>query len=246
MLKIVELIIEYKETRSEKSASEIIKIILPMINNKVKNIRLDYREDVIQELKMNLFSIIEIAVFKDIDFPIELFTINNLIYLQQENFSPQALIKIFNNKYIKNFIDETGIDFLEKVFLNHDYYANFIETFIKFNFRNQFFYLLEKRFDTVIAGFYRKNADYFSKEQAILNRETDEGDEYIDLIPDSTQNKISFEKLGIAKKDIEFLNLFINGDKVYSQTEVAKRLGTSQQYISKRIREIRDKYKNIF
>ena len=41
MLKIVELIIEYKETRSEKSASEIIKIILPMINNKVKNIRLD-------------------------------------------------------------------------------------------------------------------------------------------------------------------------------------------------------------
>lgn len=63
MLKIVELIIEYKETRSEKSASEIIKIILPMINNKVKNIRLDYREDVIQELKMNLFSIIEIAVF---------------------------------------------------------------------------------------------------------------------------------------------------------------------------------------
>ena len=92
MLKIVELIIEYKETRSEKSASEIIKIILPMINNKVKNIRLDYREDVIQELKMNLFSIIEIAVFKDIDFPIELFTINNLIYLQQENFSLQALI----------------------------------------------------------------------------------------------------------------------------------------------------------
>ena len=153
---------------------------------------------------------------------------------------------MFNNTYIKNFIDETGIDFLEKVFLNHDYYANFIETFIKFNFRNQFFYLLEKRFDTVIAGFYRKNADYFSKEQAILNRETDEGDEYIDLIPDSTQNKISFEKLGIAKKDIEFLNLFINGDKVYSQTEVAKRLGTSQQYISKRIREIRDKYKNIF
>ena len=78
MLKIIELIIEYKETRSEKSASEIIKIILPMINNKVKNIRLDYREDVIQELKMNLFSIIEIAVFKDIDFPNELFTLNNL------------------------------------------------------------------------------------------------------------------------------------------------------------------------
>ena len=154
--------------------------------------------------------------------------------------------KIFNNKYIKNFIDETGIDFLEKVFLNNEFYESFIKTFIKFNFRNQFFYLLEKRFDTVIAGFYRKNADYFSKEQAILNRETDEGDEYIDLIPDSTQNKISFEKLGIAKKDIEFLNLFIDGDKVYSQTEVAKRLGTSQQYISKRIREIRDKYKNIF
>ncbi len=246
MLKIIELIIEYKETRSEKSASEIIKIILPMINNKVKNIRLDYREDVIQELKMNLFSIIEIAVFKDIDFPNELFTLNNLKYLQKENFSPQALIKIFNNKYIKNFIDETGIDFLEKVFLNNEFYESFIKTFIKFNFRNQFFYLLEKRFDTVIAGFYRKNADYFSKEQVILNRETDEGDEYIDLIPNSTQNKISFEKLGMSKKDIEFLNLFIDGDKVYSQTEVAKRLGTSQQYISKRIREIRDKYKHLF
>lgn len=246
MLRIVDLILEYKETRSEKSAKEILNIILPMIMNKSKNIRPDYKEDVIQDLKMNLFSVIDFAVLKDVILPIEWFNKENLCYLQQEKYSKEALIKIFKNIYIKNFIDEVGIKFLENAFMNKESYNLFKNTFIKFNFRNQFFNILEKRFESVIAGFFRKNAEYFAKEQIILNRETDEGNEYIDLIPDSSQRKISFEELGMARKDIDFLNLFIDGDKVYSQTDVAKKLGTTQQYISKRIRAIREKYKHLF
>lgn len=246
MLKIVDLILEYKTSHSERSAEEIMNIVLPMIMNKVKLIRADYREDVIQDLKMSLFSIVNIAVFKDANIPESLFCKDKLSFLRINNFSSESLMKLFNNKYIKNFIDESGIEVLENAFVDENGYIKFKSNFAKFNFRNQFFNLLEKRFESVLASFYRNNMDYLTKEQTILNRFTEEGDEYIDLIPDNSPKKIDFEKLGMSKKDIEFLNLFIDGNKVYSQTEVAKMLGTSQQYISKRIREIRDKYKGSF
>ena len=193
-----------------------------------------------------MFSIVNIAVYKEVDLPESLFCKDNLHFLRINNFSSESLMKLFNNKYIKNFIDEAGIEVLENAFKDEIGYIKFKSDFAKFNFRNQFFNLLEKRFETVLAAFYRNNMDYFTKEQTILNRFTEEGDEYIDLISDNSPKKINFEKLGISKKDIEFLNLFIDGDKVYSQTEVAKMLGTSQQYISKRIREIRSKYKDVF
>lgn len=246
MLRIVDLIIDYKNSHSEKSAEGILEIILPMIMNKAKPIRPDYKEDVIQDLKTSLFSVINIAIYKDIDLPITLFTQSNLNFIKIHNYSLDSLNQIFKNKYIKNFIDESGTEILDAAFEDKNSYLLFKTNFSKFCFRNQFFNILEKRFDSVIAMFYRKNMDYFSKEQTILNRETEAGEEFIDLVPDNTQKKISFEKLGISKKDIEFLNMFIDGDKVYSQTEVAKRLGTSQQYISKRIKEIRDKYKYLF
>lgn len=246
MLKIVDLILDYKSTHKEKSAEAILNIVMPMIMSKVKPIRVDYKEDVIQDLKTNLFSVINIAIYKNVELPISLFNTDNLRFLKSRDYSVEAIVSVFNNKYIKNYIDEAGIDILEGAFENEEKYQEFIINFSKFSFRNQFFNILDKRFDSVIAAFYRNNIDYLTKEQMKLNRETDEGDEYIDLIPDNSQQKISLEKLGFSKKDIDFLNLFIDGDKVYSQTEVAKMLGTSQQYISKRIKEIRKKYKYLF
>lgn len=246
MLKIVDLILEYKDTHKEKTAQEILNIIMPMIMNKVRSIRADYKEDVVQDLKTNLFSIINIANYRNIELSVSLFSKDNLNFLKSKDYSVEAIISVFNNKYIKNYIDEVGIDILEEAFETKEKYQEFIINFSKFSFRNQFFNILDKRFDTVIATFYRNNTDYLTKEQMMLNRETDEGDEFIDLIPDNSQQKISFEKLGFSEKDIKFLSLFIDGDKVYSQTEVAKRLGTSQQYVSKRIREIRRKYKHLF
>lgn len=245
MLKIVDLILEYKTSHIERTAEEIMNIVLPMIMNKVKLIRADYREDVIQDLKMSLFSIINIAVFKDADILESLFSKDNLTLLKLNNFSNEIRIKLFNNKYLKNFIDESGIEVLENAFIDESGYMKFKIDFAKFNFRNQFFSLIEKRFDSVLATFYRNNMDYFTKEKMKLNRLTTDGDEFIEFVPDNSRKKINFEKLGISKKDIEFLNLFIDGDRIYSQTEVAKILGTSQQYISKRIKEIRNKYKDI-
>ncbi len=246
MLKIVDLILEYKDTHKEKTAEEILNKIMPMINKKVKSIRADYKEDVVQDLKTNLFSIINIANYRNIELSVSLFSKDNLSFLRSKDYSVEAINLVFNNKFIKNYIDEMGIDILEGAFETKEKYQEFIIDFSKFSFRNQFFHILDKRFDTVRAAFYRNNIDYFNKEQMMLNWETDEGDEFIDLIPDNSQQKISFEKLGFSEKDIKFLSLFIDGDKVYSQTEVAKRLGTSQQYVSKRIREIRRKYKHLF
>lgn len=246
MLKIVDLILNYKDTHKEKTAEEILNIIMPMIMNKVKPIRVGYKEDVIQELKTNLFSVINIAIYKNVELPVSIFNEDNLSFLKSKDYSVEAIVSVFHNKYIKNYIDEVGIVILEEAFQKKEKSQKFMMNFSKFCFRNQFFNILDKRFDSVIAAFYRNNTDYLTKEQLMLNRETEEGDEYIDLIPDHSQRKISFEKLGFSKKDIDFLNLFIDGDKVYSQTEVAKMLGTSQQYISKKIKKIRKKYKHLF
>ncbi len=245
MLKIVDLILYYKNSHNEKTAEEIIKIILPMITNKAKLVRSDYREDIIQDLKMNVFSVIELAIYKKIELPESLFIKDNLCLLETNNFSEETLNQVFKNKYIKNFIKEVGTDILKNAFISKKGYIKFKNNFEKFNFRNQFFNILSKRFDSVLATFYRNNMSYFTKEKIILNKLTEEGNEFIDFIPDNSPKKVSFEQLGMSKKDIEFLKLFIDGDKVYSQTEVAKILGTSQQYISKKIKEIRNKYKEM-
>lgn len=245
MLKIVDLILYYKNSHNEKTAEEIIKIILPMITNKAKLVRSDYREDIIQDLKMNVFSVIELAIYKKIELPESLFIKDNLCLLETNNFSEETLNQVFKNKYIKNFIKEAGTDILKNAFISKKGYIKFKNNFEKFNFRNQFFNILSKRFDSVLATFYRNNMSYFTKEKIILNKLTEEGNEFIDFIPDNSPKKVSFEQLGMSKKDIEFLKLFIDGDKVYSQTEVAKILGTSQQYISKKIKEIRNKYKEM-
>ncbi len=184
MLKIVDLILEYKETHKESYAAEILKIIMPMIMSKAKSIRPDYKEDVIQDLKTSLFAVINIAIYKDVELSNSIFTNENLNYLMKEKFSKESLLKIFENKYIINFIEESGVDIVKGAFQSLDNNILFQNNFSKFNFRNQFFNILNKRFDSVIASFYRKNIDYLTKEQTILNRETAEGDEYIDLLPD--------------------------------------------------------------
>ena len=70
-----------------------------------------------------------------------------------------------------------------------------------------------------------------------LNNLVDEKNELLDMIKDE---KIKEKELTFSSKNLEFLNHFIENDRILTQKEVAKKLGISQQAVSKKIKKIKN------
>lgn len=245
MSNINELIKNYQETGSSKKLEEILNSLVAYMMKKVQAIPFNYREDILQELKFAVFLILKSYKLSKITLPQELFIKANYNFLKKKKFNECAINKIFDNKYLNNYISEYGLTDFENAFLNNKNLDYFNIKFSSFNARNQFFSLLEKRFNSIMANFYRDNSSYLNNELFLLNRENESGDENINTI--SSNSKIihrSFEEYGISLDDGKFLNLFIEGEIILSQERVAEKIGTSQQYVSKKIKKIREKYKN--
>ena len=84
--------------------------------------------------------------------------------------------------------------------------------------------------------------DYFTNKPISLNLLINDEIEFIDLIKDETKKKKIFDKNLLSKKDIDFLTLFIEGDKILKGIDVARKLGITQQAVSIRLKRIKEKY----
>ncbi|MDE7100314.1 MAG: hypothetical protein K2O05_00495, partial [Anaeroplasmataceae bacterium] len=150
---------------------------------------------------------------------------------------------IFPIPYFSSFIQEVGIEVLKKAFFSKNDYLVLNNLFMKFNVQNQFISILQKRYSSIIASFYRKNANYIAYEMKILNRKDENGKERLEEIEAPIiQPTYLLEQYGFSNEELIFLNLFIDKHRLLTQKEVSEKLNVTQQYVSKKLREIKKKY----
>ncbi len=229
MYEIASLILEYKESHSESILSQIFTILKPVILKYSKKVSTLYQEDILQELMMGTLSIIQ-------QMKIQVPEIDKEIFNDAGNQNNSS------KRYYSNFIKEVEKNQLMQI-SSEENFQEMKDLYTKFCIRNQFYYLLKRRYNSIISTFYRENSNYFYYEIRILNLVEDSGIEKIEQLASAENQKCDFELYGISKKDALFLNFFIDGNCILSQQEVADKLGVSQQSISKRLKGLRKKYK---
>lgn len=243
MYEIADLILEYKTTTSNHSLQKILDMLTPFIRAKANKVHPFYREDVIQELRLGTVTVIHHLNILTPALDDNLFHQNiNYLFLTQKNFSAESIQTIFPYPYFVSFLKETGVQILRDAFLTQNT-VPIQNLFLKFNLRNQFFHILEKKYTSVLCSFYRKFSSSIALESRSLNMKNDRGVEYIEEVKSSYSSfKINLEKYGIQKEDAEFIMLFLDGTKILTQEKVSKLLGTTQQNISKKVITLRKKY----
>lgn len=242
MYEIVDLILEYKTTPNNQLLQKILDILNPYIRAKANKVHPFYREDILQELRLGTVLVIQRLNLLAISLDKELFQTKNYIYLSERNFSLDAIQRIFPNPYFLSFFKETGVEILKNAFITKNLYP-IQQLYKKFTIRNQFYHILEKKYNSILYSFYRKYSSCISLETVSLNMKNPRGIERIEELPSAyTDLSINLEKYGIQKEDASFLMLFMDGSVILSQEKVSKLLGTSQQNISKKIVALRKKY----
>ena len=99
---------------------------------------------------------------------------------------------------------------------------------------------MKSKYKYLVADFYRNNRKYLEKEIKCSN---------IDHYSKSLISKEKFSLEEVLKchdfldSEIEFLSLFIEDERLLTQKEVARKLGISQQTISRKFNEIVKKYR---
>lgn len=161
---------------------------------------------------------------------------NNKDDLKQEIL--MSIFKVVNNFKIKTLnADLSYIDNFKEKYKNETNY-NFEEEYNLFCNENQFRKYIDLLCKNKVIDFIRKE----KQENIIsLNRLVDENTELLELIK---EKEIKDIKILYSSKDLEFLNNFIEENRILTQKEVAKKLGTSQQVISYKINKIKKKLKN--
>ena len=161
---------------------------------------------------------------------------NNKDDLKQEIL--MSIFKVVNNFKIKTLnADLSYIDNFKEKYKNETNY-NFEEEYNLFCNENQFRKYIDLLCKNKVIDFIRKE----KQENIIsLNRLVDENTELLELIK---EKEIKDIKILYSSKDLEFLNNFIEENRILTQKEVEKKLGTSQQVISYKINKIKKKLKN--
>ena len=161
---------------------------------------------------------------------------NNKEDLKQEIL--MSIFKVVNNFKIKTLnADLSYIDNFKEKYKNETNY-NFEEEYNLFCNENQFRKYIDLLCKNKVIDFIRKE----KQENIIsLNSLVNENTELLELIK---EKEIKDIKIQYSSKDLEFLNNFIEENRILTQKEVAKKLGTSQQVISYKINKIKKKIKN--
>ncbi|MDE5565400.1 MAG: hypothetical protein K2I77_00270 [Anaeroplasmataceae bacterium] len=216
MYEIMDWIIEFRETKKELYLEKILKQVEVFILKTAKKVDPLYREDVIQELRIGTVDIVKKI---KINFnQVEYFYFNkfNFKKLNRSGFSFDSIKSIFTIPYFSSFIHEVGIDALKKAFFSKNDYLVLNNLFMKFNAQNQFISILQKRYSSIIASFYRKNANYIAYEMKILNRKDENGKERLEEIEAPIVHPTYLlEQYGFSNEELIFLNLFIDKHFVY-------------------------------
>lgn len=242
MYEIVDWILEYQRTEQEKELEKILTHIHAFIFKTSKKVDSRFREDIIQELRMGAISVVKKIRIEKREIDSAFFSIENFNILKEHHFSLETISNLFPIPYLIEFLKNSDIYLFQNAFMGEDYYHLLNAEFNKFNAQNQFFSILKKRFHSIIASFYRNNGNFISLEINLLNRCNHKGKEWVEELEAPIAPVFSFEALGFSTNDALFLKLFIEEHRVLTQYEVSKKLGVSQQYVSKKISMIKKKY----
>lgn len=243
MYEIMDWIIEFRKTQKEIYLEKILKQVEVFILKTAKKVDSLYREDVIQELRIGTIDVIKKIKINVNQVDYFYFNKFNFKRLNRRGFSFDSIESIFPIAYFSSFIHEVGIEVLKKAFFSKSDYLVLNNLFMKFNVQNQFISILQKRYSSIIASFYRKNANYITLEMKILNRKDENGKERIEEIEAPIVKPIHLlEQYGFSEEELIFLNLFIDKHRLLTQKEVSEKLNVTQQYVSKKLREIKKKY----
>lgn len=237
MNKIVKKIINYQNTRSEFMFEEIVEELTPFIENHLKNIPKEFRDDVRQEMLMALYEVINKYFKVNEKIAIE----ENLFLKRKYDISINELKE--NNKDLNDFIEKYGIELLNKALKNKEYQKTFNYEYMLFCNEKQFISYLNKTFNNLKIDSYNEystNSKYVVKS---LNEKIFDDIELVELIEDnSLENKFNiFQKYNLTNEEIEFLLNFFEYGRKLTEQEVALKYNVSQQYISKKLKKIKKK-----
>ena len=173
-------------------------------------------------------------IIKDINYIINKH-LKNLEKNNKDDLKQEILMSIF--KVVKNFkiktlnADLSYIDNFKEKYKNETNY-NFEEEYNLFCNENQFRKYIDLLCKNKVIDFIRKE----KQENIIsLNKLVDENTELLELIK---EKEIKDIKILYSSKDLEFLNNFIEENRILTQKEVAKKLCVSQQAVSKKLKKI--------
>ncbi len=187
----MKLIIEFKKTKEEVLFNEIIFSFKPLILSFIKKIPNFYKEDMYEELIIELYKLLNTFVIKK-------YEIDDIHF------------KHFKEKYEQT-MTEQKLTLKEKennLALEYSLFCN----------EKQFVSYLNKAFNGVIVDFYRRHKEEFKVKTISLNSLISENLELIDVIADTTNKSISpFDEYGLTNKELEFLNSFIENRKIISE-----------------------------
>lgn len=230
MNKIIKQVLKYQQNKEEYDFEKIVKALKWKIQYYCKKVPHYYREDVKQELLMNLYQAVTFFKFKEFMIP-------------KEIFNDKSVDKNANHFYFNQFLKKYEKNFFEIVCENQDIRKKLIFEYTLYCNERQFNSYINRGFDFVVNNFLRKNV-YKNNEIISLNSVLENNQELIETIIDKKYTDISiFEKYEISYSDKEFLEHFIQKGKILSEMEVAKELGISQQAVSKRRKKIIENYK---
>ncbi|MBP3504295.1 MAG: sigma-70 family RNA polymerase sigma factor [Bacilli bacterium] len=247
MNKLIKLILQFKECENCNQYSndilfeEIYIELKYLIKSYICKVPIDNRDDFKQELLSCLYKVLQ--VFK-IQNNVDNGIIKNIKVSKTDNIND--IIKIYNNKYFKAFVNKYKQELQEVDFNNLNNIVLLMDEFNLFCNENQFIKYLIISFNNNVKSFN----DQYRKEQPSkpisLNLMINDEIEYIDLIKDETKNFKIFDENLLSKKDKKFLSLFLENNKILKGVEVASKLGITQQAVSIRLKRIREKYYKIY
>lgn len=241
----IKLVIEYQETKSDLVFEEIVKEFNNLIKFHLKNINHKYIKDVRQEMLMSLYNLVNnrFKVNKNIKINDEFFKLENFKLLEKYHFD--NVDKISNYPFVKKFINKYGTELIKESFYNEEKKKLFLLEYMLFCNENQFTYYLNKTLNTIKNNFFRNFATDNKYIVKSLNEESLENIELIDLKAYESLNSISiFDKYEMNDEDLEFILSFLDKGRKLSEKEVAAKYNISQQSVSKKLKKIKEKYKN--
>lgn len=231
MNELIKNVIAFKKQQNDLIFEEICNNFKKTINYFKMKVIKEYRDDFCQELVIKLFNCILIFQIEDL-IKIKTIKVEDIIKMQKNN----KYVKSFNDSYIKKLN-------IENICLVKNIYEYFDEMNLFFN-ENQFKRYVNTSFKNFLIQFNKKINKHLKESLYILNEQIDDGIEYIDLIVDyQSQNETMYFDINLLeKKDIAFLENFFENGILLKGTDVARKLGVTQQAVSIRLKRIKMKY----
>ncbi|KFZ26209.1 MAG: hypothetical protein KQ78_01560 [Candidatus Izimaplasma bacterium HR2] len=234
--------LEYQSNKKEVLFEKIINDMTKIIKNESLKVLSQFREDLKQELLMKLFKILQ-NEFITINDDFKILDIDNsllLDFLQKEN----NYIIDFNNNYLKKFY----INILMASDLNRESSQTENLKLIKKDFYYFVGEIKIRKYLRVVCinfriDFNRRIDKYIQNCNLSLNCHNDNEIEYLDLIADkrivsdTTEIPEGYQKY-LTIREQKFIKEYIQFE---NQKAYAEHLGVSQQYISKKLKIIRNR-----